>query len=552
MASSSKLVASASATVNCSREPREGAGAERDEPEPKRSRVAPAIAIAEPEEVDEGGAALRLQLGVRVRGARCPRPVRSFAELALPDAVADALARRGLVAPTPIQAQAWPAALAGRDVVGIAQTGSGKTLAYVVPAIVRILAAPVAHGAEASAGPIVVALAPTRELAAQIGDEVARLEPTVSVCCVQGGVNRAEQVLQLRLGAEFVVATPGRLADLLGRGKLSLTARCELLVLDEADRLLEMGFEAQLRAIVGATRPDRQTLMWSATWSSAVAFLASELLSAPIHIEACAPPQPDGTTTGAPAGAECARKLGIEGHEGTNSHGGSTAAGHASAHQPAAAAQQPHAPAAVPLTIVQRVVPVPRASAKLGCLVRLLEEELLDDGPPEAGGGCGAAAPTVAPKPAPAAPRFERSCRILIFVNSKKRANELTAALRADGWPALGLHGDKPQLEREWALGEFRAARAPLLVATDVAQRGLDISNVGAVINYDAPSCIEAYVHRVGRTGRAGARGSAHTLWVADDAPERAIARELSALLASCGQPALPAQLDETERRAER
>jgi hypothetical protein len=195
--------------------------------------------------------ALREQLGLRVRGDGCPRPVRNFGELELPDSVADALARRGLVSPTPIQAQAWPPALAGRDVVGIAQTGSGKTLGYVVPAVVRILAQPVASASASAKGPVVLALAPTRELAAQIADEVVRLEPTVSVCCVQGGVNRGEQVrasraseavppprheptltvfplpparhaqvLQLRLGAEFVVATPGRLSDLVNRGKV--------------------------------------------------------------------------------------------------------------------------------------------------------------------------------------------------------------------------------------------------------------------------------------------------------------------------------------------
>ncbi|KAG8466590.1 hypothetical protein KFE25_007969 [Diacronema lutheri] len=488
-----------------------------DEPDPKRSRHAPHAAA--PAGAEEGAIALRRRLGVSVRGERCPPPVSALAELALPDAVADALARRGLVAPTPIQAQAWPAALGGRDVVGIAQTGSGKTLAYVVPAVVRILAQPVAHGADASAGPVVVALAPTRELAAQIADEVSRLEPTVSVCCVQGGVNRSEQVLQLRLGAEFVVATPGRLADLLGRNKVSLTARCELLVLDEADRLLEMGFEAQLRTIVGATRRGRQTLMWSATWSAAVSFLAAELLSSPLHIEACAPPlQPP---------PPAARALGA-------AEGGKAAAeGGADSHAPARA----RAPPPVPLTIRQRVVAVESASAKLGALVRMIEDEVLDDAPADLLGEAGAAA--LGHDAAAGAP-YERACRVLIFVNSKRRADELTTALRADGWPALGLHGDKPQLEREWALGEFRAARAPLLVATDVAQRGLDIQNVGAVINFDAPPSLDAYVHRVGRTGRAGARGSAHTLWVADEPAERAIARELSALLAACGQPPLP------------
>lgn len=191
----------------------------------------------------------------------------------------------------------------------------------------------------------------------------------------------------------------------------------------------------------------------------------------------------------------------------------------------------------MPLTIRQRVVAVESASAKLGALVRMIEDEVLDDAPADLLGEAGAAA--LGHDAAAGAP-YERACRVLIFVNSKRRADELTTALRADGWPALGLHGDKPQLEREWALGEFRAARAPLLVATDVAQRGLDIQNVGAVINFDAPPSLDAYVHRVGRTGRAGARGSAHTLWVADEPAERAIARELSALLAACGQPPLP------------
>jgi ATP-dependent RNA helicase DDX5/DBP2 len=470
-------------------------GPEGGEPELKRSRIEP-TAGGQPDahaDDDTAASALRGDLGVRVRGQGCPPPVRSFGELALPDAIADSLARRGFLAPTPIQAQAWPAALGGRDVVGIAQTGSGKTLCFALPAVARILATPVVDEDAASAGPIALALAPTRELAAQICDEVSRLDPTISVCCVQGGVSRGEQLLQLRLGAEFVAATPGRLSDLLTRGKISLRARLSLLVLDEADRLLEMGFEEQLTAIVAAcpARGARQTLMWSATWSAPVALLAAALLNEPIHVEACA----------TASAAELARA-------------------------PTAGAAAP--PPAVPRAISQRVLPLRDAADKLGALVRLLEEELLDDAPeaPDLPAAAGA-----------------RAARVLVFVSSKRRADELTAALRADGWPALGLHGDKCQLEREWALGEFRAGRAPVLVATDVAQRGLDIRRVGAVVNYDAPPSIDAYVHRVGRTGRAGACGSAHTLWVAMEPAERALARELGALLVACGQPVPPGGL---------
>jgi len=427
-------------------EAQEAAMHEELEPEPKRSRTVSA---------DEQ---LREQLGLRIRGDGCPRPVRNFSELELPDSVADALARRGLVLPTPIQAQAWPPALAGRDVVGIAQTGSGKTLAYVVPAVVRILAQPIISANATAKGPVVLALAPTRELAAQIADEVVRLEPTMSVCCVQGGVSRGEQVLQLRLGAEFVVATPGRLADLVNRGKICLAERTELLILDEADRLLEMGFEVQLRIIVGACRRQRQTLMWSATWSKAISALAADLLSNPLHIEARTPPS---------AALLAIKSAAFEalGEGAARLAGGSQ-----------------HAANAAPSTIAQRLIAVANNEGKLKALVRLLEDTLDDT----------EAVDVQAAEAADAQPGGGRVSRVLVFVNSKKRTDELTRELRADGWPALGLHGDKCQLEREWALGEFKTGRAPVLVATDVAQRGLDIPNVGAVVNFDMPPTIDA------------------------------------------------------------
>ena len=411
-------------------------------------RVA-ALSIAEAE-------AVRSALDIRVHMSKCvgcPNPVGSFLEAGFPQYM---LAVE-FAEPTPIQRQAWPIALSGLDLVGLAETGSGKTLAYLLPVLVHVNSQPIAKAGD---GPLGLIMAPTRELAGQIYEEAVRFGHPCGVrtACIYGGVQHGPQVQALRKGPDLVVATPGRLCDLLAAKRTELS-RCTYLVLDEADRMLDLGFEMQLRKVLMHMRADRQTLLFSATWPSEVQQLAATLLL------------PDAITV--EVGGALARS------------------GRANAR------------------IAQRVLVCDEA-AKLPTLIGLLEETLDED------------------------------ARLIVFAGSKKRADDLTRALRIDGWPALCLHGDKTQEEREWVLAQFKEGRQPLLVATDVAQRGLDIKDVRCVINFDCPASGEAYVHRIGRTGRAGSAGSACTLVTSEDA--RA-AVELVRVLKGSEQP-VPLELE--------
>jgi ATP-dependent RNA helicase DDX5/DBP2 len=214
---------------------------------------------------------------MRVQGTNVPKPVINFDEAGFPSYVMNEVKAQGFDAPTAIQAQGWPMALSGRDVVGIAETGSGKTLTYCLPAIVHINAQPLLAPGD---GPIVLVLAPTRELAVQIQQEVAKFGKSSRIrnTCVYGGVPKGPQIRDLSRGVEVLIATPGRLIDMLEGGKTNLR-RVTYLVLDEADRMLDMGFEPQIRKIIGQIRPDRQTCMWSATWPKEVRQLASDFLN---------------------------------------------------------------------------------------------------------------------------------------------------------------------------------------------------------------------------------------------------------------------------------
>ena len=213
---------------------------------------------------------------IAVQGNNVPRPVETFDEAGFPKYVMDEVKAQGFAAPTAIQSQGWPMALSGRDVVGIAETGSGKTLTYCLPSIVHINAQPLLGPGD---GPIVLVLAPTRELAVQIQQEVTKFGKSSRIrnTCVYGGVPKGGQIRDLARGVEVCIATPGRLIDMLESGKTNLR-RVTYLVLDEADRMLDMGFEPQIRKIIGQIRPDRQTLMWSATWPKDVRQLASDYL----------------------------------------------------------------------------------------------------------------------------------------------------------------------------------------------------------------------------------------------------------------------------------
>ncbi|KAL1523138.1 hypothetical protein AB1Y20_018093 [Prymnesium parvum] len=405
----------------------------------------PAVAALSPAHVEQ----LRAQLGIRVIGADCPRPVGSLLQASFPQYVLDAVEAAGYTHPTAVQRQAWPIIMKGRDLVALAETGSGKTLAFLLPALVHVNAQPVLREGE---GPLALVLAPTRELAVQIHEESVRFgHPCgVSSVCLHGGVPKAPQVLALRKAPEVVVATPGRLTELLAKKKTELS-RCTYVVVDEADRMLDLGFVPQLRGLLQQMRPDRQTLMFSATWPAEVQALASTfLLPGFLLLEV----------------------------------------GGALVHAGKANTQ-----------IAQHVL-VCSEPAKLGKLVGLLEA--LMDG-----------------------------SKILIFCNSKRRCDSLTRELRVDGWPCLAIHGDKSQEERDWVLQEFKDGRQPVLAATDVAQRGLDIKDIKYVINYDCPGTSEGYVHRIGRTGRAGASGCAYTLVTPEDAR---VAPDLVEVLRGSGQ----------------
>ncbi|KAK9362317.1 P-loop containing nucleoside triphosphate hydrolase protein [Lipomyces starkeyi] len=322
-----------------------------------------------------------------VKGNDVPRPVETFDEAGFPSYVISEVKAQGFTAPTAIQSQGWPMALSGRDLVGIAETGSGKTLSYCLPAIVHINAQPLLAPGD---GPIVLVLAPTRELAVQIQQECTKFGKSSRIrnTCVYGGVPRGQQIRDLARGVEICIATPGRLIDMIESGKTNLR-RVTYLVLDEADRMLDMGFEPQIRKIVDQIRPDRQTCMWSATWPKEVQRLANDYLHDYIQVN-------------------------IGSLELSASHN------------------------------ITQIVEVVTEMEKRDRLVKHLEKAM-----------------------------DNQDSKVLIFVGTKRVADDITKYLRQDGWPALAIHGDKAQNERDWVLNEFRTGKSPIMVATDVASRGI-------------------------------------------------------------------------------
>jgi len=389
----------------------------------------------------------RNQHGISVQGRDVPRPVETFDEAGFPAYVMSEVKAQGFPAPTAIQSQGWPMALSGRDVVGIAETGSGKTLTYCLPAIVHINAQPLLAPGD---GPIVLVLAPTRELAVQIQQEITKFGKSSRIrnTCVYGGVPKGGQIRDLAKGVEVCIATPGRLIDMLESGKTNLR-RVTYLVLDEADRMLDMGFEPQIRKILGQIRPDRQTCMWSATWPKEVRALASDYLNDFIQVN-------------------------IGSMELSANHR------------------------------ITQIVEVVSEFEKRDKMTKHLEKIMED-----------------------------KDNKILIFTGTKRVADDITRFLRQDGWPALSIHGDKQQNERDWVLNEFKTGKSPIMVATDVASRGIDVRNISHVLNYDYPNNSEDYIHRIGRTGRAGAKGTAITFFTTDNQKQ---ARDLVAVLTEAKQ----------------
>jgi len=404
---------------------------------------------------EERGELMR-QLGAAIEGhASPPAPLMRFDQAGFPAPILQCIEELGFPAPTPIQAIGWPVALSGFDMVGLAQTGSGKTLAYLCPAFAHIAAQPPLDDGD---GPVALVLAPTRELAVQIQAEAFRLAEAMGVreAVVYGGVQRRGQVQELRRGCEIVIATPGRLLDLLEGGATNLK-RVTYLVVDEADRMLDMGFEPQLRRIVSQIRPDRQTLLWSATWPREIQHLAADLcLENPLKVIV-------GTT-------------------------------------------------------VSRANPDIKQEVHL---VRDLDKrqrffDWLHEACPPGGD----------------------SPRILVFTDTKRGADALCRELRGERFQAAAIHGDKEQRQRDGALHQFRTGKVHILVATDVAQRGLDIKDIRYVVNYDLPKTVEDYVHRIGRTGRAGAGGTAVTFFGCDyPTPDRLrMAKGIAGAMRDAGQ----------------
>ena len=367
----------------------------------------------------------------------------SFAALGLADFLLAGLAALDFRQPTAVQLQAIPPAAEGRDVVVRAPTGSGKTLAFSLPLLQRLSEQP---NPPAPGTARALVLVPTRELAEQVGGVLARLGNTRDLHTVvaYGGVPMDQQIAGLAAGADVLVATPGRLLDLLHREALVLTKTTSV-VLDEADRMLAAGFARELDAIFAALPKRRQVLLFSATWPDSVRRLAADRLQRPLTID---------------SSAEKSAKAAIR----------------------------------------QWVVPVDK-KRKPGLLVHLLREH--------------------------------GWAQVLVFVKTRAGAEQLLDFLHGKAIAAEAIHGDRDQGDRLAVLDAFRNGELRLLVATDVAARGLDIAGLPAVVNYDLPTVAEDYIHRIGRTGRAGLKGEAVSLVCADEAPLLAAIERLTRLALS-------------------
>ncbi len=351
----------------------------------------------------------------------------TFATLGLIEPLLRALEALGYQTPTPVQTQAMPAVLAGRDLMAAAQTGTGKTAGFAVP-LLQLLAM---EGPKVSSNSVrALILVPTRELAEQVHESVRQYAEhlPLSTYAVYGGVSINPQMMKLRKGVDLLVATPGRLLDLFRQNALKFN-QLQTLVLDEADRMLDLGFSEELANIYKALPKKRQTLLFSATFSDAIRALAGQMLNDPLSIEV-----------------------------------------------------SPRNVAAN--TVKQWVVTVDK-KRKPELFIHLL--------------------------------RKNRWKQVLVFAKTRNGVDQLVEKLQGLGVNADGIHGDKPQATRQRALDRFKASEIQILVATDVAARGLDIEDLPLVVNFDLPIVAEDYIHRIGRTGRAGATGEAISLVCADE-----------------------------------
>jgi ATP-dependent RNA helicase RhlE len=382
-------------------------------------------------------------------------PLITFTKLGVAEPLLRALATENYTTPTPIQAQAIPALLAGRDMIGIAQTGTGKTAAFALPLLQRLSVARQPAGPRSARALI---LAPTRELAIQIAEAIRTYGRHLGLrhTVVYGGVGAGPQIKALAGGVDILVATPGRLLDLASQGRVRLDG-VSCLILDEADRMLDMGFIRDVRKIVAMMPKTRQSLLFSATMSADVAHMARELLRDPVRIEV-----------------------------------------------------SPEAPT---VDLIEQSVHHVETAAKRALLTGMLGDKAL--------------------------------ARVMVFTRTKHGANRLSLQLCKEGFASDAIHGNKSQGARQRSLELFKQGRVRILVATDVAARGIDVDGVTHVINFDLPNVAESYVHRIGRTARAGASGIAISFC---DASEFGFLRDIEKLT---GRPLMVAG-GEAPRRGER
>ncbi|EPQ59328.1 P-loop containing nucleoside triphosphate hydrolase protein [Gloeophyllum trabeum ATCC 11539] len=386
------------------------------------------------EMTDEEADLLRLELdGIKIRGVDCPRPVTKWSHFGLPASCLEVIKEKNYTAPTPIQAQAVPAIMSGRDVIGVAKTGSGKTIAFLLPMFRHIKDQ---RPLEQMEGPIAVIMTPTRELAVQIHRECKPFLRVLNLraVCAYGGSPIKDQIADMKKGAEIIVCTPGRMIDLLtaNSGRVTNLKRVTYLVLDEADRMFDMGFEPQVMKIVNNIRPDRQTVLFSATFPKQMDSLARKILKKPLEITV------GGRSVVAPE--------------------------------------------------IEQIVEVRPEETKFTRLLEILGQMYNED--PEA--------------------------RTLIFVDRQEAADDLLRELLRKGYLCMSLHGGKDQVDRDQTIADFKSGVVPIVIATSVAARGLDVKQLKLVINYDAPNHMEDYVHRAGRTGRAGNKGTCVTFITPD------------------------------------
>ncbi len=365
--------------------------------------------------------------GVKVKGKNVPRPIKTWPQCGVTSKILDVL-KKNFEKPTPIQAQAIPVIMSGRDMIGIAKTGSGKTLAFLLPLFRHINAQPELEDGD---GPIAIIMTPTRELCMQIGKEIRRFQRAIRGArsvCVYGGTGISEQIAELKRGAEIIVCTPGRMIDMLAAngGRVTNLRRITYLVLDEADRMFDMGFEPQVMRIIDNCRPDKQVVMFSATFPRQMEALARRILIRPVEVQV----------------------------------GGRS----------------------VVCKDIEQNIHIVEDEEKFLKLLEVLGQRI-DEG------------------------------LAIVFVDKQEHADSLLKDLMNAGYTSCGsLHGGIDQYDRDSTITSFKSGKLKILVATSVCARGLDVKELVLVVNYDCPNHYEDYVHRCGRTGRAGTKGYAHTL----------------------------------------